>query len=181
MELSELDFYDVIKTRRSIRKFKPEQPPIETVKKILKAAILSPSWANSQRVRYIVVTEPELVKQIINSTGQAKMGFNTAPMVIVACAYTKSAGNRTDKQMFLVDVGIGFEHLILAATVEGLATCWMGFFSESKIKKLLNIPDDLRVIALTPLGYADETPHKQRRKKFEQIVYFNNFGEPLSS
>jgi nitroreductase len=67
------------------------------------------------------------------------------------------------------------EHLILAATAEGLGSCWIGAFSEPDVRKLLNVPENLRIVALTPLGVPNETPKPQPRKALKDIVINNKF------
>ncbi len=147
-----MDFYDVVKNRRSYRMYKSDIPSKEIIEKILDAARLAPTWANMQGVEYIIVQDPEKVKLIWRAVGQRKK-FAEAPMYIVGIIPEKGSGaNANGEKYYGLDVGICFEHLILAATAEGLATCWIGWFNEGKVKKVLEIPEEYRVMALTPLG-----------------------------
>ncbi|MHA1194457.1 MAG: nitroreductase family protein, partial [Promethearchaeota archaeon] len=87
-----------------------------------------------------------------------------------------SGTNANGEKYYPVDFGICFEHLILAATAEGLGTCWIGWFDEEKVKEALKIPKTYRVLGLTPLGY----PLKQKeavkeRNSLEQIVHYDSF------
>jgi len=77
---------------------------------------------------------------------------------------------------FAIDLTIAFEHMILAAANEGLATCWIGAFEEKKVKKILNVPDDVRVVALTPIGYAAEEAKDRGRKPLAEIVSYEKYG-----
>jgi len=70
----------------------------------------------------------------------------------------------------LVDVAIAFEHIVLAAAAEGLGTCWIGAFKPSAVKAVLNLPDELEPVAMTPLGYPAETPPEKPRKSMGEIV-----------
>ena len=140
------------------------------------AARLAPTWANKQGVHYIVVQEPDNVKALWESIGQ-NTKFVEAPMFIVGLISEKGSGtNSNGEKYYGVDFGICFEHLILAATAEGLATCWIGWFSEDKIKKVLDIPQKYKVMSITPLGF----PVKQKnevtdRKSLKEIVHYENF------
>jgi len=171
-----MDFYEVVKTRRSSRVYKQDMPEKEKVDKILNAARLAPTWANMQGVHYIVVQEPENVKAIWQAIGQMQK-FAEAPMFIVGIISEKGSGMNSNREKYYgVDFGICFEHLILAATAEGLATCWIGWFNEPKVKEILNIPDEYRVMGLTPLGYPVKPKGEiTERKPLEKIVHYEKF------
>jgi nitroreductase len=74
-----------------------------------------------------------------------------------------------------VDVSIACAYMILQAYELGLGTCWIGAFNEGEVKKILNIPERVRVVAMTPLGYPDELPSKKSRKRLDQIVCFEKY------
>ena len=171
-----MDFYEVVRKRRSYRVYKPDMPEEEKITRILEAARLAPTWANMQGMHYIVVKEPETVKELWKAVGQLKK-FTDAPMFIVGViAKTGSGTNPSGIKYFTIDCGICFEHLILAATAEGLATCWIGNFSEEKVRKVLEIPNKYRVLALTPLGYPIRQKREvQERKPLEKIVHYEKF------
>ncbi len=149
-----MDFFDVIKTRNSIRKYIDQPVEPEKLEAIMTAARLAPSWRNGQCWKFIVVADPTRKKELIRNTSvfnQSWMGKEYA--IIVACADPTRSGHRNDQHYYLVDVAIAMEHVILAATALGLGTCWIGGFEEDKVKTLLEIPDNFRVVALTALGY----------------------------
>jgi nitroreductase len=171
-----MDFYDVVRKRRSYRVYKPDMPEEEKVNRILEAARLSPTWANKQGMEYIVVKDPETVKRVWNAVGQTQK-FVEAPMFIVGIISESGSGqNSNGIKYFPLDCGICFEHLILAATAEGLATCWIGWFNETKVQEVLDIPKRFRVLALTPLGYPiKEKGEVVDRKPLEEIVHYDKF------
>ncbi len=173
-----MDLYDTIKNRRSIRKYKQGKVPMDVIKRVLDAARLAPSWANMQGVRYVVVTDKEQVEKVIDATSQ-KGKFMSASMFIVAISDAKWSGNNGDMAYYMLDVGIAFEHLVLAATAEGLGTCWIGFFDEERLKEVLAIKKSNRVVALTPLGYPDEAPAARPRKALSEIAFVDTFGKKL--
>lgn len=171
-----MDFYDVVKKRRSFRIYKPDMPEKEKLERILEAARLAPTWANMQGVNYIIIQESEKVKAIWKAIGQRRK-FVNAPIFIVGIISENGSGTNTNGEKYYgVDFGICFEHLILAATAEGLATCWIGFFNENKIKEILEIPDDYRVMGITPLGYSTkEKKEITDRKLLSEIVHWEKF------
>ncbi len=171
-----MDLYETIRKRRSYRTYEKKMPEKEKIMKILDAARLAPTWANKQGVHYIVVQEPKNVKSLWEAIGQKKK-FIEAPMFIVGIIAEKGSGtNSSGLKYFTVDIGICFEHLILAATAEGLATCWIGWFDEEKIKELLKIPEKYRVVGITPLGYTSEIQGEvDNRKPLERMVHYEIF------
>ncbi len=179
----------MVRNRKSIRKYTSRKVPDDVLKRILEAARWAPSWANRQCCRYIVVDDPAIVSGI---AGRAKP-FN-APVYIVALADPDQSGKKDGKDYYLVDVAISLEHLVLAATAEGLGTCWLGgMLDEAAVKGQLGIPDNMRVVAMTPLGYPEQGALKgladkakriavgaDARKPLSDIVYRNKYGERLA-
>ncbi len=174
-----MEFTQVLSLRKSVRDYstKPVEP--EKITKILESAILSPSWANKQCTKYIVVTEKSKIKEL---GGMINSWLKNATVVIVACADPKDSGSRNGMDYYLLDVGISMQQLILAATDLGLGTCWIGGFNETKAKKTLEVPDKIKVVAMTPVGYSKEKESftakiakkiigSNKRKAFDQIVH----------
>ena len=171
-----MDFYEVVRKRRSFRAYQSKMPEKEKVDRILEAARLAPTWANLQGVQYIIVQKPENVKAIWNAIDQ-ETKFIDAPMFIIGIIAPSGSGtNKSGEKYYGVDFGICFEHLILAAAAEGLATCWIGFFNEEKVKKILKIPKKYKVMGITPLGYSIKPKGEvKERKSIEKIVHYEQF------
>ncbi len=171
-----MNFYEAVKKRRSYRMYKKQMPPKEKIMNIIDAARLAPTWANKQGMHYVIVQDPSKVKAIWEAIDQ-KQKFIDAPLFIVGCINEKGSGmNNNGLRYFTVDFGICFEHLILAATAEGLGTCWIGFFNEDRVKEILEIPKKYRVIGLTPLGYpTKEKKEVTDRKSIDLIVHWDKF------
>ena len=162
-----VEFIELVKMRKSIRKYKSDIIPEEKLNYIIEAARLAPSWKNSQPWRFIIVTKEELKKKITSRDWAAE-----APIIIVGVADPTLSGTRENKQYYLVDMGIAMEHMMLAATELGLGTCWIGLrFNEEIVKETLKIPEQYQVVAITPLGYPDEKPSLKTRKNREEIVH----------
>ncbi len=99
-----------------------------------------------------------------------------APIIIVGCADPTKSGDKEGKKYYLLDMGISIEHLMLAAAEQGLGTCWIGGgFDETIVKEALGIPQEIRVVALTPLGYPDEVTEPRSRKTIEEITSRNHW------
>jgi nitroreductase len=156
-----MDFTKVVQKRRSIRRYKPDPVPDNLIKKILESARVAPSASNRQPCHFIIVKDPEKKKALGLREGTAE-----APVIIVGC---------TDPTLsptwHLVDFAIAFEHIVLAATNLGLATCWQGRLENETIKKVLNIPGTIKVVAVTPLGYPAEKPEPKERKTLSEMVH----------
>lgn len=154
-----MDFYEVIKTRRSVRSFSKKPIPEDVLRRVLNAARIAPSGSNRQPTRLIVVKAAKARKALVPLChGQSFVA--DAPVVVVACGqniHYNRGGYMGDLAM-VVDVSIAFDHLILAARAEGLGTCWIGSFDNTKLKKHLNVPEACEVVALTPLGLPEGNP-----------------------
>lgn len=170
-----MNVFDAISTRRSIRKYKLNSVEKEKLMRILEAGRLSPSANNQQPWQFIVLDTQE-AKMKIRDAVSGKWLLD-APIIIVACADPKAGWVRSDgEEYWRVDVAIALENMVLQATEEGLGTCWVAIFDEGALKRVLNIPRQIRVIALTPLGYADEEKGRVTdRKPLENIVRYNQW------
>jgi len=156
-----MDFMEVVRKRRSIRRYKSDPVPGELLNQVLEAARLAPSGGNGQPWHFIVVKDPERKRMLDISEWAVQ-----APVVIVGCTEASSQ----------TDIAIAFEHLVLAATNFGLGTCWIGRWdADDEIKKALGIPTNIRVLAVTPLGFPAESPSPRSRKPLSQIVHQGKF------
>jgi nitroreductase len=145
-----MDFMDVVGARKSVRSYLNTPVEEEKLSEVLEAARLAPSWANKQCCRYIVIKDKVKIQEL---AGGLNGWLKQAPVIVVACADPKDSGDRNGMNYYLVDVGISMQQLVLAATALELGTCWIGAFDEAKIKKTLEIPENIKVVAMTPLGY----------------------------
>jgi len=168
-----MELMEVISRRRSIRKYRSDAVPEADIEYILEAARLAPSWANTQCWKFVVVTDQK-IKDDLALAGNSWIA--QAPVIIVACADPSKPGVKGSQQYYMLDIGIAMEHLVLAAANKGLGTCWIGAFDEEIAKKALDVPDNIRVVATTPLGYPDQNPDARPRKKLSEIVCYNKYS-----
>jgi len=168
-----VEFYEVIHQRRAIRKYKSDLVPREVLLRILDAANWAPSGMNLQQWEFIVVTGDKK-KQLGESYAKAVESYSStweekrrrsflefaqnygeAPVVILAL--TKVAESPSERKMHLESVSAAFENLLLAACAEGLGTCWMTgpLQDETAVRRILDIPMEKEIVAVTPVGYPD--------------------------
>lgn len=171
---STMDFFDVIKKRRSIRKFTQEKVDKELLVKCVEAARLSPQGANKQPMKYCVVTDEELVKGIFPNTKWAGYLYphytpqeGEEPTAYIGLLIDESIKKEAD-----VDAGIVGQSIILAAQALGLGSCWLGSINGEKIRKILNIPDSYKIHSIIALGHPQEEPQVIDINKEDSICYF---------
>jgi nitroreductase len=170
--------FEAIRIRKSVRAYDSSPIPNEILLRILEAGRLAPSAGNIQPWHFIVVSDVEKRRRF----AQARYArfLAESPVVIVGCG-----DQRASPQWYMVDVAIALENMVLAATSEGLGSCWVGSFNENEIKEILKIPEKFRVVALLAIGYSRrkfDLSRKllhliRRRKKLEKIASFEEFGK----
>ncbi|NLX13503.1 MAG: nitroreductase [Phycisphaerales bacterium] len=180
-----MDVYEAIRKRRSIRAYANRPITDATMCKLRQVLRFAPSACNYQPWYFIFVTDSGLRRKI-GELCNGQLFVSDAPVIVVACGYPEHAykrmggyGNSVD-----MDLAIAVDHLTLAATAEGLGTCWIGAFDEQNIKKLMNIPEKVKVVTLIPIGYpADEgmirPVDESLRKPETEIFGRDSFGHPL--
>ena len=163
-----MEFMEVVRRRRSIRKYRDTSVSQGSILEVLEAARLAPSAGHRQPWHFIVVRDMETIGTLVGGQRWAA----EAPVIIVGVADPEGSPDWCYN-----DLAIAFEHIVLAAADLGLGTCWMGEkYRDAEIKALLGIPEHLRVIAITPLGVPDERPVPKVRKGLEEIVSWERYG-----
>jgi len=176
-----MDVREAIRTRRSVRNYRSDPIPDDVLDEMLEALRLAPSAANRQPWRFVVVRDPK-TREELGRASRNQMFIAQAPVIIVGCGFPDQAyqkmggsGNSVD-----IDLAIALDHLTLAAAEAGLGTCWIGAFDEQAVKEILGIPPEVKVVALTPLGYPAEPGllhpiEENKRKKREEVIAFEKF------
>lgn len=170
-----MNVMDAIKTRKSVRSFLDKPVDDAKLNAVLEAARLAPSASNRQEWRFVIVREPETRKQLAAvAGGQAFVG--EAPVLIVACAETDGHVMRCGQLCYPIDVAIALDHMSLAAVELGLGSCWIGLFDEKKVKEIVHIPDEIRVVELMPLGYpSDPSAIAKKRLPLDRIMKYEHW------
>lgn len=152
---------EVVRGRRSIRRFLPKEVEERKVEQLLEAIKWAPSAGNLQARDVILVRDEETKTQLaIAALGQ--MFVAEAPLVFVICANKRRSGMRYGKRgeelYSIQDATAAVQNLLLMAHYLGLGACWIGAFDESEVSRILGIPKDVRPVAIIPLGYPAESP-----------------------
>jgi nitroreductase len=170
-----MDLYETIRTRKSVRAWKNQEVPEASLKRILEAGRLAPSAKNLQEWRFVVVRDAGTREKLTEAAkGQTFVG--EAPVVIACCAETDNHLMTCGQLCYPIDLAITTDHMTLAATAEGLGTCWIGAFYENKVKEILGIPAAIRVVALLPLGYpANPEAEEKNRLPLETLVRYERW------
>jgi len=173
-----MELFQAIRERRSIRKYKEMPVEREKIEQVLDEERLAPSWKNLQCWRFLVLTDAgkkEAMLSAFADDNPGKKAFLQAPVAIVVCANPAESDLSHGIEYYVADAAIAFEHICLTAHALGLGTCWMGLFDEAEMKAKLNIPDGMRVVGITPLGYPDQEPKARPRKELSEIVFFDEW------
>jgi len=169
-----MDVFEAIKNRYSCRSYKAESIPEEKLNKILEAARLAPSAHNEQEWKFIVVKDVEKRKELVIAALSQDF-IAEAPVVIVAVATDPEHILSSGVPVYAVDLAIAIEHMALQAVEEELGTCWIGAFNQEEVKRVLEIPEECKVVALMPLGFPADKPGPKSRKEMEEIVSYDSF------
>lgn len=164
-----MDFLELAKARYACRLYQPRPIEQEKLLRVLESARYAPSGSNRQPWKFVLVEDPEIRRRLVHACANQRF-IATAPVVIAGC------GLMPDRMMSCgvpgdpVDVAIAMEHFALAATAEGLASCWIGAFSQDEVRQVLSIPPTVKVIELMTLGYPADIPRPKARKPLSEIV-----------
>lgn len=175
---------ECIKTRRSVRKYTGELVSKETVREIVEMASYSPSWKNTQVIRYILVENEELIARIadeglMNFSLNVKTVSRAKQLMIITkkdgiCGYEKDGSFSTSKEenWEMFDAGIATQTFCLAAWDKGIGTVILGVFDDKKVGEIVGIPDGQTVAAVVALGYPAFAPDMPPRKSVDDLLTF---------
>jgi nitroreductase len=166
-----MDVYEAIRTRKSVRAFLDRPVEEEVLQRVIEAARAAPSARNVQEWRFVAVRDRETRTRIAQDAARQPF-IGTSAVLLACCAETDGRVMRCGQPAYPIDVAIAMDHLALAATAEGLGTCWIGSFDEPMVKHLLGIPGDVRVVLLMPLGYpVDPAPAAKSRLGRDKVLH----------
>ena len=168
-----------IKSRASVRKFKSKKPDWRTIIECIDAARFAPMAGGNYSLKFIVVDDPEKIKNIAESCQQPFVG--TAHYLVVACSNPGRTTNAFGKQGEVYvkqQAGAAIQNFLLKIEESGLSTCWVEYFVEDQIKRELEIPDEVNVEAVFPIGFEYEKKRTRKAKiDLDRILYFNSYGQ----
>lgn len=177
-----MELNNVIESRRSIRRYKNEKVEHSLIEECIKAAILAPSWKNSQTARYYVVESEEMLEAFKKDVLPEFNANNVkdAPVLVVTTFVKNRSGferdgsetNECGQGWGYYDLGLHNMNFVMKATELGLGTLIMGIRDEKKIRELLNVDDNEIVVSVISVGYPDIEPPMPKRKSVEDITKF---------
>ena len=173
-----MELLEAIKGRRSIRAFKSQDVPDETVEKLIDAASYAPSAGNTQPWVFVIAKKVETKKKLA-SAAYYQAFVEEAPVVIVVCADENRCsmryGHRGATLYCVQDTAAATQNILLTAYSLGLGSCWVGAFNEKEAKKALKTPEGMRPVAMIPVGYPNKTPSQRSRRPLKQILHHEEF------
>lgn len=171
-----MDIYDLIEKRRSVRTFREDPIPSESMDKLKNAIRMAPSAHNAQSYKFILVTDAELKKRIADAASGQRF-IATAPVILVAVSQTPEDVMSSGVPTYAMDIAIALDHLTLVAVEENLGTCWIESFDQEQIKQFLNVPEEYKIGALMPIGTPYDDPTVKSRKKLGELFCNETFSE----
>ncbi len=172
-----MDVMEAIRKRRSVRSYQDKEVEQEKLNLILESARLAPSAKNFQEWRFIVIRDKKTRQKLVPAANNQNF-VGQAPVVIVCCSEMNDYVMRCGQLAYPIDVAIAIDHMTLKATEEGLGTCWVGSFYEDKVKEILSIPKEVRVVELLTLGYPiPESEKRKNRLPLKEIVMYEKWDK----
>ncbi len=167
---------NLLKTRRSIRRYRPDPAPDEMVEQLLEAGRWAPSASNRQPWELIVVRDEAIRRQVAQHAAfyfvkWAHVG--EAPLLIVLCG---DARNPAYRRYLHEDIGLAGAQIMLQAEALGLGTCWIGALNRKAVAGILKIPGHLEIVGLLTVGFPAEDPPPTPRKRLAEIVHYGVYG-----
>jgi nitroreductase len=169
-----MDFFDVVRRRRSIRAFKSQPVEAEKLQRLLESLNQAPSAGNLQAYEVYLLRNAERRSALMKAAADQEF-VAQAPLVLVFCTHGTRAearyGERGTGLYTLQDATIACTYAMLAAAALGLATAWVGKFDEQAVQEVVGIPPEQRPVALLPIGYAAESPHAPQRRALADLIH----------
>lgn len=169
-----MEVKEAILQRYSVRNYLEKPVPEDLLLEILDLARMAPSARNSQLWKIIVVREKKLREELMVASFNQSF-IAQAPVVLAGVSLKPEWIMTCEVPAYAVDLAIVFDHITLMATSLGLGTCWIGAFSQPKVKKILDIPEEYKVMGLLPLGYPAFQVLKKKRKELEDLITYEGF------
>ena len=170
-----MTIYEIISRRKSIRKYEDKPVPADVLDRILDAGRMANSARNRQEWAFMAVTDAEIRKALVPACRDQKFVAG-AGAVIAICSTESEYIMACGVPAYAVDCSIAADHIQLAACAEGLGTCWLGAFYQDKVKEVLDIPENIKVVAVLTIGYPAEEGRPKTRKEMGEILFREKWG-----
>ncbi len=171
-----MDYFDVIRTRESVRDYNPDKPVDKNILlKIAEAGRIAPSASNKQPWKFIIVSSDNMLEKVRQC--YPKDWYKNAPHILIVIGNRSKAWVRRDDEYNSIetDLTIAMDHMILAAEAEGVGTCWIAAFDNELLRSIMKLSNEEVIYSITPLGYQNDGYKKRDnkiRKSLDEIVEF---------
>ncbi|MBU0703997.1 MAG: nitroreductase family protein [Chloroflexi bacterium] len=175
-QISPQSLLALLKSRRSIRRYRPDPVPDEMVEQLLEAGRWAPSASNRQPWAFVVVRDEAIRREVAQHAAYYFIRWahvEEAPLLIVLCG---DGRNRIYRQFLHEDVGLAGSQIMLQAKALGLGTCWLGGLDRKAIAAVLKLPDHFEVVGLLTVGFPAEEPETKSRKPLAEIAHYDVYG-----
>jgi len=171
-----MEFRKLIKSRKSVRKFKDKKPNWRDIIECVDSARYIPAAGNIFTLKFIIVDDKKKIGKIAEAAQQ--LFISQAHYLVVACSTTSRIKRSFDErgEIYLRQhAGASIQNFLLSLEEKGLSTCWIGHFVEDEIKNALKIPDDVHVEAVFPIGYEFKKQKPKIKVELDRILYFKEY------
>jgi len=169
-----MEFFELVKQRRSTRTFTNKPVEDDKLQQILRAANAAPSAGNLQAYEIYLVRDRQK-KLALARAALEQFFIAAAPVALVFCAHPARSsgkyGERGARLYAIQDATIACTFAMLATVDQGLATVWVGAFEDRAVRDVIGVGEKLIPVAILPVGYAGETPEKTRRRRLSELVH----------
>ena len=167
-----MEVKDAIATRLSIRRYAESSIPNEHMETLLRALQHAASANNGQNWEFVFVGDAEIKHRLVEAcSNQSFVG---------SCAYFIAGVADPAQKWYMVDITIALTNFTLQAADLGYGTCWIGAFDEIKVKEILGVPAERKVVICMTFGTPDGRHVAKGRKSFEKIIYRDHYGRSYS-
>ena len=176
-----MEAVQLLKTRRSVRKFTGQKIPEDVLKAVLEDTMMAPSWKNTQTAGYVVARSEEMKQKLLAALPpfNARSAELADVIVVMTTRHGRSGFERDGTYSTVLedrweyfDAGIACQTFCLAAWARGLSTCIMGLYDDAAVREILQLPEEYRITAVIPTGYGAETPAAPKRKPLDEKVTY---------
>ena len=167
-----MEFFEVVNSRRSVRKYLPQPVARDALERIVAAGIEAPTGCNLQLKQYVIVDDPNLLAKI-RPVSRALAGAPAVIVLLIAPEGTKYG------EFWVQDASAAMQNMLLAAVALGYGACWVEGQvrpREAELAKLLGVPEELRVWSLMPVGTPAESPPRPAKPAPAEVIHYNCFG-----
>jgi nitroreductase len=175
-----MNIFDAIVSRKAVVKFKKDSVDDKLIGVMLYMATHAHSAGEMQEWNFIVVKDEEKKKKIYKAALEHPL-LKEAPVFIVICADLNKAGMRFQKRGEILysiqDTAAATMIILITANALGLGAAWIGSFDEEAVKDILYLPDNLRPLAIVPVGYVEKAEERRERIPFDNLTWYNIYGK----